>query len=247
MRNMRWVAVLLLMPLNSGCAFYFLHQQMTAADITRTKVVSESVARVGELVSFSQLDGTVQRQVAFRCNTDETWLLYTDLGRRRIYPAGGARYTQAGRQRIDFERGQPELVAACERRQDLRLLSEEKGGVQVLLDRATVQSTGNGLRRVWAAFDYPTVAHDLPYQAPFGQKREHLQIDCSRATVTVLVGYDVDPDDMVTDGKVFSEATPEVAIGDYKTVADAVCGPPGALSAQPNWVRRHKVVIPALR
>ncbi|QBF27535.1 hypothetical protein EXN22_18270 [Pseudomonas tructae] len=122
----------------------------------------------------------------------------------------------------------PSFAAACKTqpKPDWRKLKGEEGEPWVLVDRNSIRKMGNDVS-LWAAFDQPSILIDLPYNAPYAQKREHHRFNCSAGTDTLLAGYDVDGNNRVTDGRVPSLPKPEPVAGsnaDYQALFALACG-----------------------
>jgi hypothetical protein len=98
----------------------------------------------------------------------------------------------------------------------------------VLIDAASVKTVKDETR-FWAAFDNPTVLNDLPYDAPYAQKREHFAVSCAGGTCKELAGYDLDVRNRVGDGRVDGFPTPRNIAGsdgDYALLFKQVCTSP---------------------
>jgi hypothetical protein len=225
----------------AGCAT----QVPRTTTVVAHRLMNNTFVRVGNIVSYSvSLDGPgiSAIQLSTHCTTGKSWHLYSDIDGRRTYPNGDTYYSPAEITKIVTDRMPSEVDARCARTEDLRLVyEEESGGLQILVDRASIKSLDTVHRQVWVAYDYKSIAYDSPFRAPFAQKRELLDLDCGEATVAVRAGWDVDENGMVTDGLVFQVNDTVLAIGDYLTALRAVCGPSSALEALPKWTPRPKV------
>lgn len=174
-----------------------------AAQPQPPKIRAESLLRLNDSVSFAASFSVVEVQYSLQCGGTGFQMLYF-IRPSRIYPGGKPAYSSPQEMTagvVERYRDLPEVAAACVQKPDLRVISEKRDdGLQIFVDTTSITEAEGGLRRVWAGFDYPQLAYDLPYGAPYGQKRERLEFDCRRNTYRMIAGYDVDPGDKVTDG-----------------------------------------------
>ncbi|MDD1015685.1 hypothetical protein [Pseudomonas rubra] len=141
----------------------------------------------------------------------------------------------------------PSFAAACKTqpKPDWRKLKGEEGELWVLIDRNSIRKMGNDVS-LWAAFDQPSILLDLPYNAPYAQKREHHRFNCSAGTDTLLAGYDVDGNNRVTDGMVPSLPKPEPVAGsnaDYQALFALACATPDKVAQLTPFTARLKAPI----
>jgi hypothetical protein len=178
-------------------------------------------------------------QFEARCSTAQLHLLYLD-GAQRMYPLGPGQYSAARALSATLYSNltaNPSFQQACAQtpQPDWRLVKTGEREQWVLLDRNSL-TTVNGQIRFWAAFDDATVLNDLPYNAPYAQKREHLAVSCASGTYQLLAGYDLDAHNRVSDGQVDPAPTPRPIAGsnaDYQALFAQVCANPqqtGALA-----------------
>ncbi|WP_259695952.1 hypothetical protein [Pseudomonas frederiksbergensis] len=191
--------------------------------------------REGDLLSFQlllpQSNNTLRTSVQIEagCSSPQLHLLYLD-GARRVYSMGSSQYSPARALSADLQTtlaANPTFVQACAQtpKTDWRLVKTNDSN-WVLLDRNSV-STDNGETRFWAAFDNPAVLNDLPYNAPYAQKRERFAVSCATGTFKLLAGYDLDARNRVSDGRVDVSPTPQPIAGsnaDYQALFALVCG-----------------------
>lgn len=199
-------------------------------------LVQESIMREGDLLSFQlllpQSNNTVRTSVQIEagCSSPQLHLLYLD-GARRVYSMGSSQYSSARALSADLQTtlaANPTFVQACAQtpKTDWRLVKTNDRDNWVLLDRNSV-STVNGETRFWAAFDNPVVLNDLPYNAPYAQKREHFAVVCATGTFKLLAGYDLDARNRVSDGRVDVSPTLQPIAGsnaDYQALFALACG-----------------------
>lgn len=211
------------------------------------KIRAESLLRLNDSVSFTAFISVAEVQYSLQCSGSGFQMLYF-IRPSRIYPGGKPAYSSPQEMPAGVAeryRPLPELEAACAQKPDLRVISEKRDdGLQIFVDTASITEVEGGLRRVWAGFDYPQLAYDPPYNAPFGQKRERLEFDCRRNTYRMIAGYDVDPGDKVTDG-LFTPAEKMQALegelmADYRVVQQAVCGERRDWQGKPVLLVRDK-------
>lgn len=199
-------------------------------------LIKESVMREGDSLSFEVLNpkstdavrATVQFEAA--CSSPTVYLVYAD-GAQRFYPAGPRLYSPAlplNGQLYTTLAANPSFAQACAQtaKPDWRMVKTDERNNWVLLDRSSL-TVVNGETRFWAAFDNPTLLNDMPYNAPYAQKREHFAVSCASGTFKLLAGYDLDARNRVTDGRVDVSPTAQPvasAVSDYQVLFSQVCG-----------------------
>jgi hypothetical protein len=222
----------------SGCATQSGKVEQMLADTLAQPLVENSIVREGDLLSFELLmpdaTGGVRRTMQFEaaCSSKQLHLLYLD-GSQRVYPLKAGRYTEARKLSDTLYAtlaANQTFVRACAEtpKPDWRLVSKDERDNWVLLDAASIK-TVQGETRFWAAFDNPTVLNDLPYDAPYAQKREYFAVSCANGTYKELAGYDLDVRNRVSDGRVDSFPTPQPIAGgnaDYARLFNTVCVTP---------------------
>jgi hypothetical protein len=217
-------------------------------------LVPHSVMREGDLLSFEMLvptgnnvlRSTIQFEAA--CSSPDLHLLYVD-GLQRVYPAAARLYSPAralNSQLYATLAANPTFTQACAQtpKSDWRRVKVNDNDKWVLLDRSSI-TVQNGETRFWAAFDYPAVLNDVPYNAPYAQKREHYAMSCTAATVKLLAGYDLDAHNRVTDGRVDGAPTAEPVASDpdYQLLFEQVCGAKERTAQLPPFEPRHKAPL----
>lgn len=212
-----------------------------------SNVVDNSVLRTDNeaAVALRLPRGLVQLQVS--CSSEGANWLYVDAP-GRLYSVGQSQYREPiplTSETARTLRSLPQVVQACARTPDWRKLAnfESRNDGYVLLDIASVQPQPDGSLKLWAAFDYPSLAYDAPYQAPYGSKVEQLQVNCDQSTYAWLTGYDLDTRERVTDGRV--EITPDArafssASADYLAILQAACKPHEQLTTLTRAEHRDK-------
>lgn len=199
-------------------------------------LVQQSIMREGDLLSFQlllpQSNNTLRAtvQIEAGCSSTELHVLYMDAA-RRLYPRGSSQYSPARALSADLQTtlaANPTFVQACTQtpKTDWRLVKTNDKDNWVLLDRNSL-STDNGETSFWAAFDNSAVLNDLPYNAPYAQKRERLAMSCTAGTFKLLAGYDLDAHNRVSDGRVEVSPTLQTIAGsnaDYQALFALVCG-----------------------
>lgn len=219
--------------------------------------VPQSVMRNGDRLSFMLLQPKSETspfgfllQVDAACSSPSASLIYLD-GVKRIYfasPDGKyapARPIPAGQ--VEVLNASPAFQRACATtpQPDWRVLKGKGDEQYVLIDRNSL-STVDGQLQFWAGYDSPSIGHDLPYNAPYAQKRERYALDCGKQTFSLLAGYDLDEHNTVTDGGVFFEPKTYSVKGsdpDYRLLFDAACGKPEGLAALPAFKPRSKAPL----
>ncbi|WP_431273252.1 hypothetical protein ACQ858_13595 [Variovorax ureilyticus] len=214
------------------------------------RVIPDSVLRIGDEVSLALENATSVLNYTISCKGDQVWWLYSDIAGKRLYPRAqlgkfGERQEATSpfvRDLVDL----PEVQDACNTSADWRQISNDFG-VATLVDVNSVKVEADGVT-LWGAFDYPEIALDPPFQAPYGRKAERFRLNCTDQKYSLLGGYDLDQREHVTDGAIFPRPTPErvgAANSDYRELFAAVCGSPAALKALPRFVAREKAAPPA--
>ncbi|WP_339436566.1 hypothetical protein [Pseudomonas sp. EL_65y_Pfl1_R32] len=239
----------------AGCANQKTQVDRMLADTLAQPLVENSIVREGDLLSFELLmpDGPsgLRRTMQFEaaCSSPQLHLLYLD-GSQRVYPASAGRYSAARKLspqlRATLAANQTFVRACAETpKPDWRLMQSNERGNQVLIDANSIK-TVNGETRFWAAFDEPAVLNDMPYNAPYAQKREHFAVSCTDGTYKALAGYDMDADNRVSDGRVDSFPTPQKIAGsnaDYVQLFNKVCVNPQKIAALPAFKPRLKAPV----
>jgi hypothetical protein len=220
----------------AGCATNARKPERDLKATLAQPLVQESILREGDLLSFQvwvpKSDNTLPVTLQFEagCSSAQLRLLYLD-GAVRVYPMGSRQYTSARELPADLHAtlaANPTFVQACAQtpKADWRLVKASDRDNWVLLDRNSV-STDNGETRFWAAFDNPTVLNDVPYNAPYAQKRERFAVSCTTGTFKQLAGYDLDARNRISDGRVDRSPAPQPIAGsnaDYEALFALVCG-----------------------
>nr|WP_250883499.1 MULTISPECIES: hypothetical protein [unclassified Pseudomonas] len=236
----------------AGCATQKTQVETMLAGALAQPLVENSIVREGDVLSFELLmpgdPGALRRtlQVEAACSSPQLHLLYLD-GSQRVYPASAGRYSSprslSPQLRATLAANQTFVRACAETpKPDWRLVQTNERDNQVLIDANSIK-TVNGETRFWAAFDNPTVLNDLPYNAPYAQKREHFSVACKAGTYMQLAGYDMDANNRVSDGRVDSSPTPQNIAGsnaDYELLFKNVCVTPEKIAALPAFKPRLK-------
>lgn len=252
---MRFITPLLLIggfATLAGCATQQKQIDQIFTQALTQPLVENSIVREGDSLSFEllmpALPNGVRRtlQMEAACSSPKVHLLYMDAV-RRMYPGSIGRYATAqtlSPQLYATLAANQTFVRACAEtpQPDWRLVQTNERDNQVLIDANSIK-TVNGETRFWAAFDNPTVLNDLPYNAPYAQKREHFSVACKAGTYLQLAGYDMDANNRVSDGRVDSFPTPQNIAGsnaDYELLFNKVCVNPEKIAALPTFKPRMK-------
>ncbi|RTD86017.1 hypothetical protein EJO68_29370 [Variovorax atrisoli] len=212
------------------------------------KLVEHSLLRIDDHVSFALEDGPETRNFTVSCDAEQAWLLYTDLRTGRSYPVTGPRFgvrKELVERQAQALKALPEVERACRAaRPDWREVQRSPDGTFTLIDIASV-GTSDGALFFWGAFDYPRMDFDLPYRAPFGQKRERFRLECQTKSYAQVSGFDIDERGRVTDGRIDGAKAKSNAIGtdtnsDYQALFKAACGGTSAAQALPVFAPRAK-------
>lgn len=239
----------------AGCATQQSKVDQLFALALTHPLVENSITREGDSLSFElsmpPLPSGVRHTLQFEaaCSSPQLYLLYLD-GTQRLYPLSAGRYHAAQKLspplRAALE-SNPTFVRACAEtpKPDWRLVQTNARGSQVLIDANSIK-TVDGETRFWAAFDEPSILNDVPYNAPYAQKREHFAVSCTGGTYKVLAGYDMDADNRVSDGHVYNLPAPQGIAGsnaDYALLFKNVCVSPQTIAALPAFKPRHKAPV----
>lgn len=190
--------------------------------------IDHSIVRTANGVSLAIRNTAGIFQVTVACDKPQAWLMYADVPLRK-YPRG-QKYTEpvllelsVAEKLRDF---QP-ISNSCKTVPDWRILRAIEGTKEgVLLDISTVIQIGPETVAFWAAFDYPLLAHDVPYDAPYGQKFEKFVVNCDKRTYAEVAGYDIDASTRVTDGALTASASQtgfDKTDDDYRLLFKQVC------------------------
>lgn len=221
--------------------------------------VPESVMRDGDTLSYLVAPAVTEQQpypfvtqVAASCATFDASIAYVQ-GEKRVY-FGSADGHYLPPRSVPAQLAEPlknnsAFKAACQAiaAPEWRVVKGGSDVFWVLLDRNSLAPDGSETR-FWAALDEPTITLGRPYGAPSAQKREHYAVDCSKQTYRLLMGYDVDERNQVTDGKLFKDPQPQPisrGVAEYQTLFRSVCGSPDALAALPAYSPRSKAPLDA--
>ena len=230
-------------------------QKMLGATLAGAPLAA-SVFREGERLSFAVDQSAAAAptpylaQLDAACDGSNARLIYLD-GAQRVYLGSSngqyaapkvipARYLGELKRNAEFSKACTATAAP-----DWRVVQGTEGQPWILIDRASLQ-TVVGKTDFWGAYDEPVVAMEKPYNAPYGQKREHYAVDCAKQTFSLLAAYDLDDRHTVTDGKVFIEPAVEPVAGsnaDYRLLFTRVCKNPAALAQLPAFKPRNKAPL----
>jgi hypothetical protein len=248
----------------AGCASQSPNQTINsyyAVEVMmKQSIVADSIIRDGDVLSFSIADapssqvekpaGQSSIQVEAPCYGPEVKIMYADLlGEHRIYMGGKPEYTPPSafnQLRPVLERNHS-FKKACDTvpKSDWRVVKEVESETWVLIDHASIKNE-NGETKFWAAYDYPTIMLDMPYNAPYAQKREHYAVNCAKQTYRFLAGYDIDGNNHVTDGLVKSDAGSEPFSGsgaDYELLFTRLCESRDSIAQLKTYTPRLKAPI----
>lgn len=212
------------------------------------QIVKGSLVRLGNEVSLAIQNGQIRANYAVACDKPEAWLLYSDVNSRR-YPGGRDRYSPRQPLSEDFAQRLKSILAAtgiCQAIPDWREVHREKD-VVTSIDRNSIQPVGAEIE-LWAMFDFSSIALDIPYQAPYGQKVERFRLSCAQQWYEQVAGFDVDGQGRVTDGIIFGRFAERKNFADtdsgndYLAAFKAACASSEALSRLPVFVPRKKEV-----
>jgi hypothetical protein len=227
-------------------------QQIDQKQIDRTvrqaaeekNVVKESILRndgkVFLAVHLPESEGKVLGELYLRgdCASKGADWIYADIldkkaphGRKeRRYANGTSLYappialsesTASAVHRLDA------VKQACERTPSWREMAyNKKNETQLLLEISSLQAQADGSVRFWAAVDYPYHAYIRLYKAPYARRAGFYQADCQKQSYSLLHIYNLDQQQMVTDGGM--QAHPPVlsipqATSDSATMLSAIC------------------------
>ncbi|WP_407314941.1 surface-adhesin E family protein [Pseudomonas sp. nanlin1] len=216
--------------------------------------VPASLLREGDTLNYSvlQADGDTHylAQVEAACDGSSATLLYLD-GARRIYlGSADGKYVPGSRipaEQLQALKANDAFKQACATtpRPDWRAVKVEGQGEWTLLDRASLQRDGTTVR-FWSAFDLPSTELEPPYDAPFAQRRERYAADCQAQSWRLLGLYDVDQNQIVTDGKLFPLAEPQPfskADPEQQALFAVACAAPGKAAQLPPFKPRNKAPV----
>lgn len=259
---MHRITLLVALSLLAGCVSPQARQAAEAqrlfSGVLVNPIVADSVLREGDVLSFqlSKSEGTpaeagLTAQLEASCMAAQARLLYFGGQGRRYLGVNNQQYT-AG-QTIPSSvypvlKSNPGFIKACAETPvpDWRVVRNSGDEPWLLIDRNSLKTEGAELK-LWAARDYPAVALDVPYSAPYSQKREHLAIDCTKQTYRLLTGYALDASNTVTDGKEGFVRTPQSMSSrplDDRLMFTMVCDNPQSTLTLPLFVPRIKKQAP---
>lgn len=243
----------------AGCSHQDTEVDRVINDALASPLVAQTIFREGDTLNFQVMsarawsDGiTRTAQIEANCEASSASIVYADdpkrvyVGRTSIY----AKPLPVPARDLPTLAKNPGFITACASipRPDWRVVAAEDPNSWVLIDRNSLKTQGNEIQ-VWAAFDAAAILSDLPYNAPYAQKRERYAFDCTRQTYRRLVGYDVDADNHVTDGDVHLKAAHRPIPDSDKQlrlIYARTCDSPEALGQLPVFVPRAKAVVPVI-
>lgn len=256
------VSLLVAVTLLTGCAV--TPQARTAASQAETggilmrPIVQDSIIREGDVLSFQTSDtGNAQAgsgilaQLEASCTADRGSLLYLTSSVRRYLGGNGREYSVGlpiPASAYPTFKGHPDFIRACAQtpQADWRVVKGSGEQQWVMIDRNSLKTEGNELK-FWAAYDNPYVAFDMPYNAPYAQKREHYAVNCSRQVFRPIGGYDLNVDNTVTDGQDRTSLATQPIAGsndDYEMLFKLACEKPQSIAQLPVFVPRAKKTLP---
>lgn len=259
---MHRITLLAAITLLAGCVSPQARQAASAEALLNgllaRPVVADSIIRDGDVLSFqvSKLGDTqgasgLVAQLQASCTADRGNLLYLGGG-GRLYMGRNPRQYSAGRpvpaSVYPSLKNNPDFIKACANtlQPDWRVVKGAGEEQWVLIDRNSLKTEGGELK-FWAAYDDPFIAFDLPYDAPYAQKREHYAVDCSKQTYRQIAGYDLDADNTVTDGQESFPLTSKAIAGsndDYELLFKLACEKPASIAQLPAFAPREKKPLP---
>ncbi|MHA3734699.1 hypothetical protein ACXR0M_03375 [Pseudomonas sp. Eth.TT006] len=190
-------------------------------------------------------------QLEASCTADQGKLLYLTSTVRRYLGANGRQYSVGlpiPAAAYPALKRNPDFVRACAQtpQPDWRVVKGSGEEQWVLIDRNSFKNEGGELK-FWAAYDNPFVAFDMPYDAPYAQKREHYAVNCAKQVFRQVAGYDLNADNSVTDGQDRISLTSTAIAGsnaDYEMLFKLACENPQSIAQLPVFVPRAKKTLP---
>lgn len=239
----------------AGCATNSHNAERGLQATMGQPLIQNSIMREGDALTFQvavpQSINTVPVTGMFEaaCSSPTLYFLYVH-GTQRAYPAGSVNYSAARQLSPTLYpslAANPTFTQACAQtpKPDWRVVKTNDREDWTLLDRNSVK-TVNGEVRFWAAFDSPTVLTDMPYDAPYAQKREQFAVSCAAGTYKMLAGYDLDANNRVTDGRVTASPAAEQIVGsnaDYQALFALACGNAEKAAALDTFKPRQKAPL----
>lgn len=224
--------------------------QVTPRDLYTSSLQHGLVLRTGNRLNlFVKQGASSLAAMAVDCDGDKGKLLFTEQNGKRAYPLPGMSTDPANTYHppsdlpaatvASLKAAVPLVHEACAsiKPPDWRVIASTSG-YMALLDVANLMPSDSQIS-AWVAYDYPQIAQDPPYQAPYGQKREWVQIDCRAKTWAIKAGYDLDETETVTDAAFFPAASLEAPGKDDQVVVDTICNA-DKRNQLPAFSPRHK-------
>ena len=232
--------------------------QTEATGILLRPIVTDSIIRDGDVLSF-QVSETgdapsqtgILGQLEASCAVDRGSLLYLPSTARRYFGGTGLQYNvgfQIPASAFSVLKSRPDFVRACAQTPlpDWRVVKGSGEEQWVLIDRNSFKNEGGELK-FWAAYDNPYIAFDMPYDAPYAQKREHYAVNCTQQVFRQIAGYDLNAENTVTDGQDRAQLTSKAIAGsnaDYEMLFKLACEKPQSAAQLPVFVPRAKKALP---
>ena len=191
-------------------------------------------------------------EVSIDCGSDAGKLLFTYRDGKRIYPTPRMMVDASSNYHPPVDLAPADVAALkvsfplmkvyCARIKmpDWHIVTRDSDDI-TLVDAANLDVSGRRIA-AWLAYDYPGLALDPPFQAPYAQKREFVRIDCAARTWAITAGYDLDEKGHVTDMAIFPDARFEPPGKDDLVVIDTLCNS-DKRDSLPTFVPREKLPL----
>lgn len=256
------VCLLVAVTLLSGCVATPQDKQAAAgagdSGILLRPIVTDSIIREGDVLSFqvsetgsNQAGSGILAQLEASCTADRGSLLYLTSSARRYLGTNSHQYSEGlpiPAAVYPALRRNPDFIRACAQtpQPDWRVVKGSGEEQWVLIDRNSLKNEGGELK-FWAAYDNPFVAFDMPYDAPYAQKREQYAVNCTTQVFRQVAGYDLNAANTVTDGQDRTSLTSTAIAGsnaEYEMLFKLACEKPQSIAQLPVFVPRAKKTLP---
>ncbi|MGC6373530.1 hypothetical protein [Pseudomonas sp. K2I15] len=256
---MKRIAVVVALGLLSGCSLQpsstARHGEALFGEVLKQPLLADSVLRDGDHLSYQAQIASAKTattpdiaQIRASCTTPGANLLFVESPGTLAANGQPERFTVmrdlTAAVVVNLQQN-PSFIEACARtpRPDWRVVSGATDGRWLLIDRASLKTTGDQLQ-FWGAFDEPLILINKLKKMPYAQQRMRLQASCSRQSYRTLATFGLTPSNVVTFGK--TETAPQdqpfsTADTDIQALLKAACAPSAALEQLPVAASRTKV------
>ncbi len=208
---MKHLAVFIALGLLSGCSLKPVKNAPEFGEVLKQPPLADSILRDGDQLSY-QVHLTPSKgsnvpdiaQVRASCAAPEASLLFLESPSSWGADGQPLRFTVMrtfAPEAVGYLKHNTGFINACTTtpRPDWRVVSGAPDQRQLLIDRASLKTVGDGLQ-VWVAVDEPFILTDKLKKMPYAQTRVRWQLNCSSQTYRTLATFSLNENNVVTFG-----------------------------------------------